>query len=166
MEEEEETVDDHVMIVERNDRNSYSGPFADVEEEIFYRVVPNLEELVPSLYSKKGKKATEETGSTESSQKDEPAEVVESLTVEEAEMEAEMEEMEATAVEEDEGEEIEEVEDVGDLKTTPGMPQSYHLSELKDISIEEKGQILMDRLMGCFSAKEIDDVRMMILIDS
>lgn len=158
MEEEEETVEDHVMIVERNDRDNYSGPFADLEEETFYRIVPNLEELVPSLYTKKGKKQAEETESPEASQKEEPIEPAESLTVEEAEMEAEMEEIEATAVEEDEGEEQEEVEDVGDLKTTPGIPQSYHLSELKDVSIEEKSQLLMDRLMGCFSAKEIDDV--------
>ena len=53
---EEEEEEEKGLLVEKNDKRAYNGPFADLEEENFYRMIPNLEELIPSLYAKKNKK--------------------------------------------------------------------------------------------------------------
>lgn len=142
MEAMEETVTEATTLtVERNDGLTYNGPFADLEEERFYRVTPNLEELMPSLFLKK-KKSVEEESEEEKEEEDEKEEWIE----------REIEAMEEQKEEEEEYEDEEEEERV--RSPTHSVP----LADIPNLTNQQKCEIVMDRLLDCFSAKEIDEV--------
>ena len=59
-EEDEEEEDIPGIIIVDNKGTQYEGPFASLEEHYFYTDIPNMMDLIPSLYSKE--KSKEEVG--------------------------------------------------------------------------------------------------------
>ena len=171
--EEEEEEEEKGLLVEKNDKRAYNGPFADLEEENFYRMIPNLEELIPSLYAKKNKKKEEKVEEEEEKVEEEGIEKQqeEEEKVEEEVVEKQQEELEKeiTAMdenvmkEEEEEEEIEEEEETT-IQFNPTLVHTIHLQEITNISFQEKSELLMQQLMNCYSSKEIDDVGSFIVI--
>lgn len=153
--EEEEEEEEKGLLVEKNDKRAYNGPFADLEEENFYRMIPNLEELVPSLYAKKNKKKEEKVEEEEEEKVEE-----EEVEKQEEELEKEITAMDANVMKEEEEEEEEEKEEEEtSIQFNPTLVHTVHLQEITDISFQEKSELLMQQLMNCYSAKEIDDVK-------
>ena len=157
-EEEEEEEEEKGLLVEKNDKRAYNGPFADLEEENFYRMIPNLEELIPSLYAKKNKKKEEKV--------EEEEEKVEEEVVEkqQEELDKEITAMDENVMKEEEEEEEIEEEEETTIQINPTLVHTIHLQEITDISFQEKSELLMQQLMNCYSAKEIDDVGSFIVI--
>ena len=123
------------------DEGQYDGPFADLEEHRFYTVIPDLKELVPSLYSKKKEREVEE---------EEDSEDMEDVLSEDA-MEREIEAIEAR-LEETTNEEEETAVDDSQASNASSAPTS----ELKELSMAEKTDLLMEHFLQCYSADEVD----------
>ena len=164
--EEEEEEEEKGLLVEKNDKRAYNGPFADLEEENFYRMIPNLEELIPSLYAKKNKKKEEKVEEEGIEKQQEEEEKVEEEVVEkqQEELEKEITAMDENVMKEEEEEEEIEEEEETTIQFNPTLVHTIHLQEITDISFQEKSELLMQQLMNCYSAKEIDDVGSFIVI--
>lgn len=117
----------------------YEGPFADIEEHRFYTVIPDLKELVPSLYSKKKERTVEEDSDD-----------MEEVLSEDA-MEREIEAIEAR-LEEATDEEEESVVAESQTTSAAGAPTS----DLKQLSLAEKIDLLMEHFLQCYSADDVD----------
>ena len=127
-----------------NSDPSYSGPFVDREEHMFYTVIPKLEELLPSLYLKKDKT------------KESPASDEEEFSNDETEMdiEREMKKMDETVTpEEEKPEPVEETK-----HTSEHISREVSVASITTATQQEKAEILMDRLLQCYSAEEVDKV--------
>ena len=127
-----------------NPDSSYSGPFVDREEHMFYTVIPKLEELLPSLYLKKDKS------------KESPASDEEEFSNDETEMdiEREMKKMDETVTpEEEKPEPVEETK-----HTSEHISREVSVASITTATQQEKAEILMDRLLQCYSAEEVDKV--------
>ena len=127
-----------------NPDSSYSGPFVDREEHMLYTVIPKLEELLPSLYLKKDKS------------KESPASDEEEFSNDETEMdiEREMKKMDETVTpEEEKPEPVEETK-----HTSEHISREVSVASITTATQQEKAEILMDRLLQCYSAEEVDKV--------
>ncbi len=126
-----------------NSDSSYSGPFVDREEHMFYTVIPKLEELLPSLYLKKDK-SKESPASDEEFSNDET----------EMDIEREMKKMDETVTpEEEKPEPVEETK-----HTSEHISREVSVASITTATQQEKAEILMDRLLQCYSAEEVDKV--------
>lgn len=137
-----------------NSNQNYDGPFTDIEEHRFYTVIPNLQELVPSLYSKKGEKSiptSEENPEVGSETVDETVNETAGETMEDMEEEIEAMEQSLQSVVESEEKKDEEIE-----VATPEVSRSVSVSDLKEFSLAERVKILMDRLLQCYSSDDVD----------
>ena len=143
-----------------NSNQTYNGPFADIEEHRFYTVIPNLRDLVPSLYSKKGKKqkatqGSEEPQETSGETVDEtPDETIDENNDETPEnLEDEIEALDQRLQSVTEEEEKEE-----ETPVAPTLDVSRHIAvaDLKNLSLAEKVDILMDRLLLCYTGDDVD----------
>ena len=147
-----------------NTTSNYNGPFADREEHIFYTVVPKLEELLPSLHLKKdkNKNKTENANVDVDVNDDDHANVddddSDSEFEDEAQIEDEMKRLDAElpAGAAMEAEEEAEEEAVVVHSASEHVAKEVSVASITTATQQEKAEILVDRLLQCFSSEEVD----------